>query len=124
MTDAAASVLRILNGRLAGVETALPAAGAVSIGHQFWQNVVVRTPETKGIALELVMDGATAAHLNVLTGEATFLGSTLAAGQSAIVPPYVPFAMGGVAMAWGDPASERWSEAGGLTTTGPIENGT
>lgn len=112
-------VLRVLNGRLAGTERALPAAGTVSIGHQFWQDVVIRDAATKGIAVDLSIDADGRAQITVLEGEATMLGSTVEAGGAGILPPYVPFTIGGVALAWGDPASERWSDATELAETIP-----
>lgn len=113
------SVLRVLNGRLAGTDKPLPANGTVSIGHQFWQHVVLRDPATKGIAVDLAVEGGTTAQITVLSGEAQLLGSRLEAGQTAILPAYVPFSIGGIALAWGDPAGERWSEAGSLVTVEP-----
>jgi type III secretion protein D len=113
-------VLRVLNGRLAGTEKALPPTGTLSIGYQFWQDVVIRDPATRGIALDVSFDETGAAQIVVLSGEASLLGSTLTAGNTAILPPYVPFAIGGVALAWGDPASARWREAGGLAASVPV----
>lgn len=115
----ASPVLRILNGRLAGTEKQLPASGAVSIGHQFWHDVVIRDPATKGIAVDLALAPDGAAQATVLEGEAELLGSIVPAGGTAIVPSYVPFAIGGVAMAWGDVESERWGEATGLVAATP-----
>jgi type III secretion protein D len=114
-----ASVLRVLNGRLAGTEKQLPTSGTVSIGHQFWQDVVIRDPATKGIAVDLQVDGEGGAQITVLTGEALLLGSHLGEGQTAILPAYVPFSIGGVALAWGDPESARWAEASGIAGSTP-----
>lgn len=112
-------VLRVLNGRLAGTEKPLRADGTVSIGHQFWQDVVIRDPATKGIAVDLLLSGEAGAQITVLTGEALLLGSPIGEGQTAILPPYVPFSIGGVALAWGDPESARWAEAGGIARAAP-----
>ncbi|UVO50030.1 hypothetical protein M0208_05660 [Sphingomonas sp. SUN019] len=112
-------ILRVLNGRLAGTERALPAAGTVSIGHQFWQDVVIRDSATKGIAVDLTLDTEARAQINVLEGSATLLGSTVEAGGTALLPPYVPFTIGGVALAWGDRDSDRWSDATGLVAMVP-----
>lgn len=114
-----APVLRVLNGRLAGTEKRLPEQGEVSIGHQFWQDIVIRDPATKGIAVDLRMGEAAGAQITVLSGKASLLGSHLGEGQSAILPPYVPFSIGGVAMAWGEPESARWAEAGGIARSEP-----
>ncbi|TGX52236.1 hypothetical protein E5A73_15660 [Sphingomonas gei] len=113
------SVLRVLNGRLAGTEKQLPTSGTVSIGHQFWQDVVIRDPATKGIAVDLLVDGEVGAQITVLTGEALLLGSHVGEGQTAILPAYVPFSIGGVALAWGDPESARWTEASDIAGTAP-----
>jgi type III secretion protein D len=113
------SVLRVLNGRLAGTEKQLPASGTVSIGHQFWQDVVIRDPATKGIAVDLQVDGEVGARITVLTGEALLLGSHVSEGQTAILPAYVPFSIGGVALAWGDPESARWTEASEIAGSTP-----
>lgn len=117
--NATRHVLRVLNGRLAGTERELPATGTVSIGHQFWQDVVIRDPATKGIAVDLAIQADGRAQITILEGEATLLGSTLGAGDAGILPPYVPFTIGGVALAWGGPASERWSDATGLAEVIP-----
>ncbi len=116
MTDTA--VLRVLTGRLSGTEKRLPPRGRVSIGHEFWQDVVIRDPATKGVAVELERDGE-AARLTVLSGSATLLGSPVEAGGTALLPAYVPFAIGGVALAWGEPDGARWAEAGQLADTQP-----
>ncbi len=113
------SVLRVLTGRLAGVEKVLPASGSVSIGYQFWQNIVIREPTTRDIALDLLID-ETGARLTVLSGEANLLGSTIKAGETALLPAYVPFSIGGIALAWGEASSARWSEAGGLAAVVPV----
>lgn len=115
---AATPVLRVLSGRLAGTEKALPETGAVSIGHQFWHDVVVRDPATKGIAVDLALDGE-AAKATVLEGEAEVLGRAVPAGETVIVPPYVPLTIGGVALAWGERDSARWTDATGLVAVAP-----
>ncbi|QJU59901.1 hypothetical protein HL653_21055 [Sphingomonas sp. AP4-R1] len=111
-------VLRVLSGRLAGVEKSLPAGGTLSIGHEYWQDVVLRDPAVKGTALDFAIDGGTT-RITVLSGAASLLGSTLAAGEAAILPPYVPFTVGGVALAYGEAASLRWADAGGLAAALP-----
>jgi len=117
--SASVRVLRVLNGRLAGTEKQLPDAGTLSIGHQFWQDVVIRDPATKGVAVDLTLGAENSAQLTVLSGEAQLLGSALAEGGTALLPPYVPFTIGGVALAWGEQESERWSEASGLAVSLP-----
>lgn len=111
-------VLRVLTGRLAGVEKALPASGRISIGHEFWQDVVIRDPAVKGVAIDMTIEG-TGVQITVLSGTASLLGSQLNAGDTALLPSYVPLSIGGVAMAWGAPESARWNEAGGLIASVP-----
>lgn len=111
-------VLRVLSGRLAGVEKALPETGTLSIGHEYWQDIVIRDPAVKGVALDFTTD-AQGARITVLGGSASLLGSTLSAGETAILPPYVPVTIGGVAIAHGAADSARWSEAGGLAAAMP-----
>lgn len=109
------AVLRVLSGRLAGTSHPLPPAGTLSVGHEYWQNVVIREPATKGIAVDLTTSDDTAqAQIAVLSGEAVLLGQTIGAGGTAILPAYVPFSIGGVSLAWGDPDSDRWGDAGSL----------
>lgn len=117
--DPSSPVLRILNGRLAGTERALTPGSTISIGYQFWQDVVIRDAATKGIAIDLALDADGGAQITILSGSATMLGSTIEAGGTAIVPAYVPFSLGGVAIAWGDPENARWGEAGGLAQAVP-----
>lgn len=117
MSDAA--VLKVLSGRLAGTAKPLPATGTLSIGHQFWQDVVIRDAQTQGVAVDLTVTDGRQAQITVLSGEALLLGQTIDAGGTALLPPYVPFSIGGVSLAWGEPESERWTEAGGLMLTGP-----
>lgn len=119
MSDVA--VLKVLSGRLAGTAKPLPATGTVSIGHQFWQDVVIRDPQTQGVAIDLSVTDGRQAQITVLSGEALLLGQTVDPGGTAILPPYVPFSIGGVSLAWGEPDSERWAETGGLMLPGPAE---
>ena len=117
--NVAEPILRILSGRLAGTERPLPASGTVSIGHQFWQDVVIRDAATKGIAVDLTTEADGHARITLLEGEADLLGSTIEAGSTALLPPYVPFTIGGVAIAWGQAGSDRWGEASGLVAIVP-----
>lgn len=113
------NVLRVLGGRLSGTQKQLPDDGRISIGHQFWQDVVIRDAAVKGHAVDLVVSDGGAAQVTVLEGSIELLGSTVDAGQTALLPPYVPFTIGGIPLAWGDPESPRWSEAGGLALAKP-----
>jgi type III secretion protein D len=107
-------VLRVLNGRLAGAEKEVERGGRISVGHQFWQDVTLREPSVRGTAVEIELGQGEQAQVSVLSGGVTLLGSTVEAGGSAILPPYVPLSVGGVAVAWGDPESARWQDATSL----------
>ena len=105
------SILRVLEGKSAGATASLPASGRILVGHEFWHDVVLRDPSTRGCAVELTLDESGAAHVTVLEGEARVLGAAVQAGSSAVLPPYVPLRMGQVAFAWGEAESPRWDEA-------------
>lgn len=115
-----AIVLRVLNGRLAGAEKELAPGGRISVGHQFWQDVTLREPSVRGIAVEIDLTGEDQAQVSVLSGTVSLLGSAVEAGGSAILPPFVPLSIGGVAVAWGDPESARWQEATSLAGAVPV----
>ena len=104
-------VIRVLTGSRAGAEAALPTSGRATIGHEYWHDVVVREDATRGHAVELDFGTDDVARLSILDGEAVLLGSTLRAGDTAVLPPYVPVSLGGVAFAFGVAASDRWAEA-------------
>lgn len=112
-------VIRVLTGTRAGAEAALPGSGRATVGHEYWHDVVVREDATRGHAVELDLGSDDVARLSVLDGEAMLLGSTLRAGDTAQLPPYVPVSLGGVAFAFGVAASDRWAEATAIATTAP-----
>lgn len=107
-------VIRVLNGRLAGTEQDLEGRTRLSIGHEFWNDIVLREPDTRDIALEFSIDADGAARIDVLSGHVDLLGSKVDAGQHAILPPFVPLKLGGYAIAWGARASARWADVGTL----------
>ena len=117
-----ARIVRVLNGTRSGSEVELPANGRASVGYEYWHDVVVRDASTKGCALEIEVGDGGVARLTVLDGEAVLLGSTLRAGDTAVLPPYVPVALGDVAFAHGVAGSERWLEASSLATTADPES--
>lgn len=106
-----ALVIRVLTGTRAGAEAALPASGRATVGHEYWHDVVVREEATRGQAVEIELGADDVARLSVLDGEALLLGSTLRAGDTAVLPPYVPVSIGGVALAYGAATSDRWAGA-------------
>lgn len=121
MSDTKA-ILRVLTGRASGATKPMPANGRIMVGHEFWHDVVLRDPSTRGVAVELAFDGSDAAQLTVLDGEVHMLGTRVEAGHSAVMPSFVPLRLGQVAVAWGEEASTRWAEAASLaaSTEGPI----
>ena len=88
------------------------------MGHEYWHDVVIREDSTRGCAVELDLSDGDVARLTVLDGEAMLLGSTLHAGDTAVLPPYVPVKLGEVAFAFGSPVSERWTEATAIAVSG------
>ena len=115
MTEAC--VVRVLTGGQAGAEATLPASGRATIGHEYWHDIVVRDATTRGCAVEIDVSPGDVARLSVLDGEAVLLGSTLRAGDTAVLPPYVPVALGATAFAFGEVTSERWAEATSIAVT-------
>ena len=111
-------VVRVLTGTRAGAEAALPSSGRATIGHEYWHDVVIREDATRGCALELTLGDDGVAQLTVLEGNAVLLGSALQAGDTAVLPPFVPVTIGGVALAFGAAVSERWGEAGAIAVSG------
>jgi type III secretion protein D len=107
-------VLRVLDGRQAGAEYRLGKGMAVSIGHAFGHDIVLRAPSTRGISLQIETDGAVPL-LRVMQGEVNMLARPVVGGECAQLPLYVPVAMGELNFAIGDPASDRWQEASALS---------
>lgn len=110
MTEAA-PILRVLTGRAAGATKTLPLNGRVLVGHEFWHDVVLRDPSTRGTAVELAFESGEAAKIAVLEGEVHMLGAPIPGGGSAVLPSFVPLRIGEVAIAWGDAQASRWREA-------------
>lgn len=109
-------VVRILEGRLAGKEFALPDREAVHIGHALANDLVLRGSGTRDTMLQLRRDGETA-MLRVLGGKVELLGRTLAEGEEAILPAYLPFRIGEFVLAHGVRGGGRWDEAARVAAT-------
>lgn len=107
---AAALRLRVLDGRLAGAEHRLPDGRAVRVGHAFENDIVLRGPNTRSLAVELHVDGASVL-IRMVSGTMMVLGRTLEAGQDMLLPTYVPVRLGDYAFAVGADDAERWREA-------------
>lgn len=116
-----ASLLRVMTGAVAGASKTLPASGRILVGHEFWHDIVLRDPSTRGTAVEIALEGDSAARITVLEGEAHVLGAGIAAGASALLPPYVPVRIGQVAFAWGEAEHPRWREAEALAASAAAE---
>lgn len=104
--------LRILSGRHRGA--AHPTGDRIGIGHEYWNDVVLREPDTVGLAAELDFAADGAARLTLLSGTLTLLGSALVPGTTVQLPPYVPVRCGGTCFAWGQADSPRWADAEAL----------
>lgn len=120
MSEMKPQVVRVLTGRLAGTEKPLPPHGRISIGHEFWHHVVLRDPSTQGIAADLDIAADGTVRLTPLEGEIVMLGSHVAPGETVVLPAFVPFTLGTIALAWGAPESVRWAEASGLVSSVPV----
>lgn len=103
------SVLRILNGRLAGKEYGLTDR-AIRIGHGIGNDVVLRGAGTRNCSVDLA-PGHGAAQLRVNEGEVECLGRALAEGEDIVLPPYLPFRLGEYWVAHGARGSARWEDA-------------
>lgn len=112
---------RVLAGRHRGACHPLGLA-RVTIGHEFWHDIVLREPATRGLALELEPGAGPGpgpgpggqARLSVLSGRVDLLGAGLGEGADAVLPPFVPLRVGDVVFAWGQSDSPRWAEAEAL----------
>lgn len=107
--------LRVLSGRYQGANHPLTGR-CLSIGHEFWNDVVLREPGTRGLVAELApaADAAAPATLTLLAGTMTLLGNPIATGSSVQLPAYMPVFCNDMAIAWGEADSRRWSEAEAL----------
>lgn len=119
-------VLKILSGRLSGKAFPLDGRDRVSIGHGLANDVVLRGVGTRDCSLELSLS-ADSAQLRVLQGEVELLGRTLAAGDQAVLPAYLPVRLGEYLVAHGAPVSARWEDASSVgdtpvgTAVGPLQ---
>lgn len=105
-----ACVLRIVDGRLAGKEFALENGQRVCIGHALANDVVLRGSGTRNTVVELRLQDDVAS-LRVLGGSAELLGRSLAEGEEAQLPAYLPFRIGEFVLAHGASGSAQWDSA-------------
>jgi type III secretion protein D len=115
-TAVAHRVLKLLSGRLSGKAYPLDGRKRVSIGHGLANDVVLRGAGTRDCAIELELNPDTA-QLRVLQGQVELLGRTLAAGEQAVLPAYLPFRLGEYLVAHGAPVSPRWEDANKIADT-------
>lgn len=108
-------VLRVLGGRLRGAEHRLHPGKFVRIGHGLDHDIVLRDPTTRGLSIELHL-GDDMANVRVVAGQIGLLGRPVGAGEQVALPAYVPMLLGSIAVAIGDPASDRWEESARLST--------
>jgi hypothetical protein len=110
--------LRVLVGRNEGAQHSLPLDRRVLIGHGYDNDIVLRCPESRGIALQLTMHGKLAA-LEVIAGEIIVLGRALTAGERVTLEPYVPVRLPGFVIAIGEEDETRWEAARELAADNP-----
>ena len=110
---AAPTHLRVLSGRQAGATHRLPHERAITIGHSFEHDVVLRSGATQGLSTELHI-GADRTLLRVRDGAVTLLGREVGAGEAVLVPNFIPVAFGDIAFAVGHDSAARWEEAEAL----------
>ena len=117
------SILRVLDGRLAGAEHKLIAGTTIRIGHGLDNDIVLRGKDTVGKLVEINIR-ADDIKATVLLGEVVLLGNNLRQGESVILPPYVPLRIGEYHIAIGTGNAERWDEASAiaLRTTSEVIN--
>lgn len=113
-------VLKILSGRLSGKAFPLDGRDRLSIGHGLGNDVVLRGAGTRDCAVEMSLT-PDAAQLRVLQGQVELLGRTLAAGEQAVLPAYLPIRIGEYLVAHGAPVSARWEDAGAIADM-PVGN--
>lgn len=107
--------LRVFGGRLDGAEQMLD-GGSVRVGHGFDNDFVLRGRGTKDLALHIRLEDG-GATVKLLSGAASLLGCPLTPGATAVLPPFVPLAVGPYAIAIGEPGSPRWAEVPRLLAT-------
>lgn len=107
-------VLRVLGGRLQGASHRVPMGKRVRIGHAFDHDIVLRDASTRGLSLELCLQGEVVT-VRVIAGEIQLFGRPVATGEEASLPLFVPALCGDFPIAIGDEGSERWEEADRLS---------
>jgi type III secretion protein D len=99
--------LEIVCGPRAGAKITIEPDRPVRIGHAFDDDVVIRHPSARGVAVRVSND-AGGVVLHVETGSVRLLGVTVEAGRSVRLPQWVPFAVGEAMLAVGPDRGEGW----------------
>lgn len=114
--------VRVLNGLQEGASADLSVARSVTIGRGLRNDIVLRD-RAVGEARVRVERGPKAAVLKTLAGEVSLLGRPVGVGESAIVPEFVPFQLGGVCVAIGASDDDRWTECQALVQLPEMQAG-
>jgi hypothetical protein len=112
----APTVLRIIDGRLAGKEYPLAQDQRVCVGHALANDVVLRGAGTRGSTVELRLAGD-AVQIRVLAGAIELLGRSMGPDEEAMLPAYLPFRFGEFVIAHGERKSARWAEVAQLAAS-------
>lgn len=110
--------LRVLTGPLEGADAPLPGGEAVTVGRGFRNDVVLRDKSVGDARVSIEAHDRTAT-LRVLSGEIVLLGRRMRAPEEAVLPHYLPLAIGASALAVGSLAvgsdeAARWTACEGL----------
>jgi hypothetical protein len=109
VTPSAGWIVKVLDGAVPRQSSVLP-LGRVTIGHALSNDIVLRDPSVKGHRVALDLDSGSP-RIQVLDGEMSVLGHSLAAPASALLPPYTPISLGGLQLAYGELDGPRWRDA-------------
>jgi type III secretion protein D len=99
--------LEIVCGPRAGAAITIEPERPARIGHAFDDDVVIRHPSVRGVAVRVSND-ASGVVLQVEKGSVRLLGVTVEAGRSVRLPQWVPFAVGDAMLAVGPDRGEGW----------------
>lgn len=100
-------------GEAGSAAAGLPTRQRILLGFDLSNDIVVRHPSIRGCQIAIFRSDGVAV-VELLSGQATLLGQTLAAPCQLILPPYVPLNLGEVAIAYGEAAAAQWERAASL----------
>lgn len=110
---------RVLSGRLAGSGLPVTRGQRLSIGPDFFHDLVLRDGAVEGAAAEVEIGPDGTVRVTATAGPVTLLGMPLAPGTAVQVPPFLPVRLGSVALAFGPADEARWAEAAALAAAEP-----